>query len=95
MKAFISYSHKDGNMVTGIAQALGSVLGQENVFFDAWSIQPGDGIIDRMNMGLSDCDFFFFFVSKASLNQRDGKDGVAERSDGRGEKGDQVHSRQA
>jgi len=67
MKAFISYSHKDGNMVTGIAQALGSVLGKENVFFDAWSIQPGDGIIDRMNMGLSDCDFFFFFVSKASL----------------------------
>lgn len=30
-------------------------------------MQPGEGIIDKMNQGLEQCKFFFFFVSKNSL----------------------------
>ena len=35
--------------------------------YDSWSIQPGDGIIDKMEEGLTNCKFFFFFVSINSL----------------------------
>ncbi|MBK9665690.1 MAG: toll/interleukin-1 receptor domain-containing protein [Gammaproteobacteria bacterium] len=37
------------------------------MFYDSWSIQPGDGIVDKMNEGLSACELFLFFVSKHSL----------------------------
>ncbi|MCH3942381.1 MAG: TIR domain-containing protein [Atopobiaceae bacterium] len=50
-----------------IAQALKKIFGEDQVFYDSWSIQPGDGIIDRMNGALSTCKFFFFFISKNSL----------------------------
>lgn len=65
---FISYTHNDKPLVEPIAIKLSSVFGQENVFYDSWSIQPGDGIINEMNEGLTKCKFFFFFVSKKSLN---------------------------
>lgn len=64
---FISYTRKDKPIIDTIAQRLADVFGQENIFYDSWSIQPGDGIIDRMGEGLRDCKFFFFFVSKNSL----------------------------
>jgi len=64
---FISYTHKDKPIVDTIAQSLATVFGQENIFYDSWSIQPGDGIIDKMDKGLGKCKFFFFFVSKNSL----------------------------
>lgn len=64
---FISHTAKDKPIVEPIAIRLSQVFGTENVFYDSWSIQPGDGIIDKMNQGLSSCKFFFFFVSKNSL----------------------------
>ncbi len=64
---FISHTHKDKPIVDIIAQRIAAVFGQNNIFYDSWSIQPGDGIIDKMNKGLLDCKFFFFFVSKNSL----------------------------
>lgn len=64
---FISYTKKDNVIVDGIVQKLAAVFGQENIFYDQWSIQSGDGIIDKMNEGLRNCRFFFFFVSKHSL----------------------------
>jgi len=64
---FISYTHKDKPIVDAIAQRLSTVFGRENIFYDSWSIQPGDGIIDKMDEGLRNCKFFFFFVSKNSL----------------------------
>jgi len=67
LKVFLSHSSSDKHVVEPFALALRSVLGQENVFYDSWSIQPGDGIIDRMNQGLADCDFFFLFISEHSL----------------------------
>jgi len=64
---FISHTHKDKQIVDTIAQRLAAVFGQENIFYDSWSIQPGDGTIDKMDEGLRNCKFFFFFVSKNSL----------------------------
>ena len=65
---FISYTKPDKPLVEPIAEKLASVYGQDKVFYDSWSVQPGDGIIDRMNEGLAKCKFFFFFVSKNSLD---------------------------
>lgn len=64
---FISHNQKDKPIVEPIAMRLAEVYGQKNVFYDSWSIQPGEGIIDKMNEGLSRCEFFFYFVSANSL----------------------------
>ena len=58
---FISYTGIDETIVEPIAQKIETVFGKENIFFDKWSIQPGDGIIEKMNEGLEKCKFFFFF----------------------------------
>lgn len=68
MKIFISHNSKDKPIVGEIAQQLASAFGQENVFYDSWSIQPGDDILDRMNEGLEKSDVFFFFMSPNSLS---------------------------
>lgn len=66
---FISYTSIDEAIVEPIAQKIETVFGKENIFFDKWSIQPGDGIIEKMNEGLKNCKFFFFFISKNSLER--------------------------
>src|SRR3989338_4944883 len=67
---FISHTHKDKHIVEPIATQLASVFGEDKVFYDSWSIQHGDGLIDKMNEGLEGCKFFFFFVSKNSMQSR-------------------------
>lgn len=67
MKIFLSHNYLDKPVVEPIAIELSNIYGRDNVFYDSWSIQPGDGIIDMMNKGLSSPDFVFYFVSKASL----------------------------
>ena len=67
---FISHTSKDKPIVEPIALRLASIYGEDKVFYDSWSIQPGDGIIDRMTQGMSECKFFFFFVSKNSLQSK-------------------------
>lgn len=64
---FISHNSLDKPVVTPIAEKLKEIYGMNKVFFDSWSIQPGDGIIEEMNNGLQNCQFFFFFISKNSL----------------------------
>ncbi|MBD5238102.1 MAG: toll/interleukin-1 receptor domain-containing protein [Bacteroidales bacterium] len=64
---FLSHNWKDKPVVEQVALRLRSIFGQKNVFYDSWSIQPGDGIIDKMNEGLSNCQYFFFFISTNSL----------------------------
>lgn len=64
---FVSHNHKDKVVVEQIALRLRDTFGQDNVFYDSWSVQPGDGIIDKMNEGLANCEIFLFFVSKNSL----------------------------
>ena len=66
-KIFISYTHKDKELIEVIARKLDGVYVKERVFYDAWSIQPGDSIIGKMTDAITDCRFFFFFVSKNSL----------------------------
>lgn len=65
---FLSHNHRDKQLVRQIAQTLCDVYGQDNIFYDEWSIRPGDSIIEEMNTGLEKCRFFFFFISKNSLN---------------------------
>lgn len=64
---FLSHNHKDKVVVEQFALRLRDTFGQDQVFYDSWSMQPGDGIIDKMNEGLGDCKLFLFFVSKNSL----------------------------
>ena len=64
---FLSHNFKDKDIVEHIALKLKSIYGQNNIFYDSWSIQPGEGIIDKMNEGLNNMDYFFFFVSRNSL----------------------------
>jgi hypothetical protein len=65
---FISHNHKDKGIIGPIAVKLAGIFGQDKVFYDSWSMQPGDGIIDKMNEGLERTTHFFFFVSGNSLN---------------------------
>lgn len=64
---FLSHNSNDKVLVEQFALRLKDTFGQANVFYDSWAIQPGDGIIDRMNEGLASCKLFLFFVSKRSL----------------------------
>lgn len=64
---FLSHNSKDKPLIREIAKTLRDVFGQDKVFYDEWTIQPGDGIIDKMNEGLANCTFFFFFISENSL----------------------------
>ncbi|WP_063900206.1 toll/interleukin-1 receptor domain-containing protein [Burkholderia pseudomultivorans] len=54
-------------MVEHFAVRLRDIFPQDEIFYDSWSIQPGDGIVARMSEGLADCKLFLFFVSKNSL----------------------------
>jgi hypothetical protein len=64
---FLSHTRKDKPLVEPIALRLSQVFGSDNIFYDSWSIQPGEGIIEKMNEALSRCKFFFLFASKNSL----------------------------
>lgn len=48
---FLSHNYKDKPIVEPIAITLSTVYGMNNVFYDSWSMQPGEGIIDKMNEG--------------------------------------------
>ena len=64
---FLSHNYLDKEFVGSFATDLGNIFGKEKIFFDEWSIEPGKNIIERMNEGLEECKYFFFFVSKNSL----------------------------
>jgi hypothetical protein len=67
---FISHNSRDKVIVEPIAVRLAQIFGQDKVFYDSWSIQPGDGIIDKMSAGLQNSRVFFFFVSANSLQSK-------------------------
>ncbi|TXG85447.1 MAG: toll/interleukin-1 receptor domain-containing protein [Sphingomonadales bacterium] len=66
-RIFLSHNHNDKPLVEAVALKLAAIFGQDQVFYDSWSIRPGDGIIDQMNRGLEAPEFVFFFVSANSL----------------------------
>lgn len=67
-KIFLSHNHRDKPLVEAVALRLAGIFGQGQVFYDSWSIRPGDGIIDQMSEGLEAPEFVFFFVSASSLS---------------------------
>ena len=67
---FLSHNKQDKIIVRQIAETFEKVFGREKVFYDEWSIQPGDSITGKMNEGLEQCNYFFFFVSRNSLNSK-------------------------
>lgn len=66
-RIFLSHKHEDKPIVEPIALRLKGIFGEDAVFYDSWSIRPGDGIIEKMNEGLSAPEFVFFFVSPLAL----------------------------
>lgn len=64
---FISHNYNDKIVIAPIAERLADIFGKDKVFYDSWSIQPGEGIIDKMNEGLTNVTNFFFFVSENSI----------------------------
>ena len=64
---FMSHNYKDKAIVESISTQIATLVSYENVFYDSWSIQPGDGIVDKMNEALESSKVFFFYVSKNSL----------------------------
>ena len=69
-KIFISYNHNDAPLVDMVSRRLELEFGRDNIFYDAWSMQPGDSIIGKMNEGLETFTVFFFFVSTNSLKSK-------------------------
>jgi hypothetical protein len=67
---FISHNSKDKSIVEPVAKKLADVFGKDKVFYDSWSIQPGDSLIGKMDEGLKNCKFFFLFVSENSLGSK-------------------------
>lgn len=67
---FISYNHKDEALVDMVARRLELEFGRDNIFYDKWSIQPGDSIIGKMNEGLEKFTTLFYFLSPNSLNSK-------------------------
>jgi hypothetical protein len=67
-KIFLSHNYSDKPIVEAVAIRLADIFGKDQVFYDSWSISPGDGIIEQMSKGLEAPEFVFFFVSASSLN---------------------------
>jgi len=65
---FLSLNVLDKSIVEPIAIRLSAVYGNEKVFYDGWTDQPCEGIVGKMDEVLKNCRFFFFFVSKNSLD---------------------------
>jgi hypothetical protein len=62
---FLSYSSKDKARARSIAERLrGEGL---KVWFDDWSIQPGDDIYFKLETGLGSSRFLIFLMSSSSL----------------------------
>lgn len=64
---FLSHQHKDKEFVDVIAYELKEMYGEENVFYDSWSIKPGENIIESMSSGIEKCKYFFYFITENSL----------------------------
>jgi len=67
---FISHNHKDKDIITPIADELAGIFGREKVFYDSWSIQPGDSLTGKIEEGLKNCEIFFLFLTKNSLQSK-------------------------
>lgn len=63
MRAFLSHSSKDKQLVEGVARRLGRAY----VVYDKYAFEPGDDFNRAILEGLQRSDIFVLFASKASL----------------------------
>jgi hypothetical protein len=68
-KVFLSHAHEDKDLVGQIAEELRQVFGEDRIFYDSWSMKPGESLIGKMSDGLENCSHFFLFMSEVSLEK--------------------------
>lgn len=64
---FLSHQHKDKEFVRFLAVKLAKIFGKEKIFYDDWSIRPGESIPGEMSKGLESVSHFFYFLTKNSI----------------------------
>lgn len=64
---FLSHQNNDKEFVDVIAYELKEMYGEHNVFYDKWSIKPGENILESMSSGIEKCKYFFYFITENSL----------------------------
>lgn len=65
MRIFVSYSHRDSEIVSVITSCL-TEEGHE-IWLDSLRLQPGDNITQKISEGLEQADAIIFIISEASL----------------------------
>ncbi|MEZ9858651.1 toll/interleukin-1 receptor domain-containing protein [Vibrio splendidus] len=68
-KVFLSHAHEDKDLVGQIAEELRQAFGEDRIFYDSWSMKPGESLIGKMSEGLDECSHFFLFMSAVSLEK--------------------------
>lgn len=63
---FISYSHKDRELVHGVAEALQA--DGFHVWLDEWDVRTGDSLVERVSEAIDQVDFVVAFISAASVD---------------------------
>jgi len=66
---FVSHYNGDKPFVARYAEALEAAFDRDNVFYDAWSIEPGDSIVEGIDTALGRCTHFFLFMTEESLKR--------------------------
>lgn len=68
MKIFISHSARDKEQAKKIASKLKNA--NLDVWYDEWSLQPGDSLVDKIEKGIADSNTLLVLLSKESLKSR-------------------------
>lgn len=68
MSVFISYSSKDSDFVEKLS--LNLVKSRINVWLDKWAMQPGDSLIEKIQLGLIESSFLLVILSKNSVESQ-------------------------
>ena len=63
---FISYSHKDKELVHGVAEGLQA--DGFHVWLDEWDVKTGDSLVGRVSEAIDQVDFVVAFISSASVD---------------------------
>ena len=68
-KIFLSHCSEDKPLIDTLAQELLKIFPKEEIFYDAWSMKPGENFLEGMEKGLEDCESLFLFLSETSLQK--------------------------
>jgi len=74
IKIFISYSHKDEDVVLTIADGIEDYLNAKtkihDIWLDQWKMRAGGWISDQLHLGLEESNFLILAVSQNSLGSK-------------------------